>query len=112
MTDAAHLTTGLRSDVCGALRSGDVGRRVRLAGWIHRRRDHGSLVFIDLRDRYGIVQVVVDAAVAPEAHAALADARSEWVIAVEGTVAARRADRKSTRLNSSHSQQSRMPSSA
>lgn len=98
MTDAAKLTTGLRSDVCGALRPGDVGRRVRLAGWIHRRRDHGSLVFIDLRDRYGIVQVVVDAAVAPDAHAALADARSEWVIAVEGTVAARRAGTENERL--------------
>ncbi len=98
MTDAAKLTTGLRSDVCGALRPSDVGRRVRLAGWIHRRRDHGSLVFIDLRDRYGIVQVVVDAAVAPEAHAALADARSEWVIAVEGTVAARRAGTENEKL--------------
>jgi aspartyl-tRNA synthetase len=71
---------------------------VRLAGWIHRRRDHGSLVFIDLRDRYGIVQVVVDAAVAPEAHAALTDARSEWVIAVEGTVAARRAGTENEKL--------------
>ena len=98
MTDAAKLTTGLRSDVCGALRPSDVGRRVRLAGWIHRRRDHGSLVFIDLRDRYGIVQVVVDAAVAPEAHAALTDARSEWVIAVEGTVAARRASTENEKL--------------
>jgi len=98
MTDAANLTTGLRSDVCGALRPSDVGRRVRLAGWIHRRRDHGSLVFIDLRDRYGIVQVVVDAAVAPEAHAALNDARSEWVIAVEGTVAARRAGTENEKL--------------
>ena len=98
MTDAAKLTTGLRSDVCGALRPSDVGRRVRLAGWIHRRRDHGSLVFIDLRDRYGIVQVVVDAAVAPEAHAALNDARSEWVIAVEGTVAARRAGTENEKL--------------
>jgi aspartyl-tRNA synthetase len=98
MTDAAKLTTGLRSDVCGALRPGDVGRRVRLAGWIHRRRDHGSLVFIDLRDRYGIVQVVVDAAVAPDAHAALTDARSEWVIAVEGTVAARRAGTENEKL--------------
>jgi aspartyl-tRNA synthetase len=98
MTDAAKLTTGLRTDVCGALRSSDVGRRVRLAGWIHRRRDHGSLVFIDLRDRYGIVQVVVDAAVAPEAHAALTDARSEWVIAVEGTVAARRAGTENEKL--------------
>jgi aspartyl-tRNA synthetase len=98
MTDAAKLTTGLRSDVCGALRPSDVGRRVRLAGWIHRRRDHGSLVFIDLRDRYGIVQVVVDAAVAPEAHAALTDARSEWVIAVEGTVAARRIGTENEKL--------------
>ena len=98
MTDAAKLTTGLRSDVCGALRPSDVGRRVRLAGWIHRRRDHGSLVFIDLRDRYGIVQVVIDAAVAPEAHAALTDARSEWVIAVEGTVAARRAGTENEKL--------------
>ncbi len=98
MTDAAKLTTGLRSDVCGALRPSDVGRRVRLAGWIHRRRDHGSLVFIDLRDRYGIVQVVVDAAVAPDAHAALTDARSEWVIAVEGTVAARRAGTENEKL--------------
>ena len=98
MTDAAKLTTGLRSDVCGALRPSDVGRRVRLAGWIHRRRDHGSLVFIDLRDRYGIVQVVVDAAVAPEAHAALTDARSEWVIAVEGAVAARRAGTENEKL--------------
>ena len=98
MTDAAKLTTGLRSDVCGALRPSDVGRTVRLAGWIHRRRDHGSLVFIDLRDRYGIVQVVVDAAVAPEAHAALTDARSEWVIAVEGTVAARRAGTENEKL--------------
>ncbi|MCX5973042.1 MAG: aspartate--tRNA ligase, partial [Chloroflexi bacterium] len=61
-------------------------------------RDHGSLVFIDLRDRYGIVQVVVDAAVAPEAHAALTDARSEWVIAVEGTVAARRAGTENEKL--------------
>jgi aspartyl-tRNA synthetase len=98
MTDAAKLTTSLRSDVCGALRPSDVGRRVRLAGWIHRRRDHGSLVFIDLRDRYGIVQVVVDAAVAPDAHAALTDARSEWVIAVEGTVAARRAGTENEKL--------------
>ena len=98
MTDAAKLTTGLRSDVCGGLRPTDVGRRVRLAGWIHRRRDHGSLVFIDLRDRYGIVQVVVDAAVAPEAHAALTDARSEWVMSVEGTVAARRAGTENEKL--------------
>ena len=99
MTDAKKLTTGLRSDVCGALRATDVGRTVRLAGWIHRRRDHGNLVFIDLRDRYGIVQVVVDAALAPEAHAALSEARIEWVISVEGAVAARRAGTENEKLS-------------
>ncbi len=90
MSAMERLATGLRSDVCGALRASDAQRRVRLAGWIHRRRDHGSLVFIDLRDRFGIVQVVVDAATAPEAHASLAEARIEWVIAVEGIVTPRR----------------------
>jgi len=98
MSGGRELATGLRSDVCGALRRGDIGRRVRLAGWVHRRRDHGSLVFIDLRDRYGVVQVVVDAATAPEAHAALDPVRSEWVIAVEGQVAARRAGTENDRL--------------
>ena len=114
--ETSHLATGLRSDVCGALRSRDAGRRVRLAGWVHRRRDHGTLVFIDLRDRYGLVQVVVDASASSDAHAALSDARVEWVVAVEGSVALRRPgtekDRKSTRLNSSHVALSRMPSSA
>ena len=98
MTDKGLLETGLRSDVCGALRARDAERRVRLAGWVHRRRDHGSLVFIDLRDRFGIVQVVVDAATAPEAHAALAEARIEWVIAVEGVVALRRAGTENEKL--------------
>jgi len=98
MGEKQLLATGMRSDVCGALRAGDANRRVRLAGWIHRRRDHGSLVFIDLRDRYGIVQVVVDAATAPAAHAALTDARIEWVIAVEGLVSPRRAGTENEKL--------------
>jgi len=98
MSESGRLATGLRTDVCGALRASDAGRRLRLAGWIHRRRDHGSLVFIDLRDRYGIVQVVVDAATAPEAHAALVDARIEWVIAVEGVVTPRRAGTENEKL--------------
>jgi aspartyl-tRNA synthetase len=99
MSETGRLATGLRSDVCGALRASDAERRVRLAGWIHRRRDHGSLVFIDLRDRYGIVQVVVDAATAPEAHAALVDARIEWVIAVEGVITPRRAGTENEKLS-------------
>ena len=76
----------LRTHTCGELRTTDVDARVTLAGWVHRRRDHGHLTFIDLRDRYGITQVVTSADDAPEAHAAADPARSEWVVQVEGTV--------------------------
>src|SRR5262245_31271780 len=88
-----------RTHTCGALRGGDVGKGVRLSGWVHRVRDHGGLLFIDLRDHYGITQVVVD----PDSPAFLAaeTVRSEWVIRVDGSVR-QRPDRKSTRLNSSH----------
>jgi len=73
-----------RSHTCGALRGGDVGQSVRLSGWVHRVRDHGGLLFIDLRDHYGITQVVVD----PDSPAfAMAESvRSEWVIRVDGRV--------------------------
>jgi len=64
-----------REDSCGDLRAGDAGRRVVLAGWLHRRRDHGGVTFIDLRDRTGLVQVVANPESAPEAHRALAEAR-------------------------------------
>ena len=76
----------MRKDAyAGDLSLDDVGRAVRLAGWVHRRRDHGGLIFIDLRDSRGVVQIVVDPENA-EAHAAAHRARSEWVLAVEGTV--------------------------
>jgi len=75
-----------RDHACGDLRSEDAGRRVVLAGWLHRRRDHGGVTFIDLRDRAGVVQVVANPEVAAEAHAALAEARAEWVLRVEGEV--------------------------
>jgi aspartyl-tRNA synthetase len=73
-----------RSHTCGALRKPDVGRPVRLAGWVHRVRDHGGLLFIDLRDHYGLTQVVVD----PDSPAfrTAESVRSEWVIRVEGAV--------------------------
>jgi aspartyl-tRNA synthetase len=83
------LTTPYRTHTCGALRAADTGADVRLAGWIHRRREHGQLVFLDLRDRYGITQVVVDAADAPEAHDVAERCRNEFVVAAEGIVSER-----------------------
>jgi aspartyl-tRNA synthetase len=75
-----------RTHTCGELRAEHVGQRVTLAGWVHRRRDHGHLSFLDLRDRYGITQVVTSAEAGSDAHQAGAEARSEWVVQVEGEV--------------------------
>jgi aspartyl-tRNA synthetase len=76
-----------RTHTCGQLRKTDVGSSVRLSGWVNRRRDHGGLIFIDLRDHYGITQCVIE----PDAAAfALVDtARSEWVLTLTGKVVAR-----------------------
>ena len=76
----------LRSIGCGELTTGHVGQTVTVAGWVDRRRDHGNLIFIDLRDRYGPVQVVFNPELAPKAHAAAGRFRSEWVVRVSGTV--------------------------
>ncbi|MCS6939876.1 MAG: aspartate--tRNA ligase [Roseiflexus sp.] len=78
-----------RSHTCGELRVEHAGQEVLLAGWVHRRRDHGPLIFIDLRDRYGITQVVFDSATAPAAHAVASDARIEYVLQVRGRVVQR-----------------------
>ena len=78
-----------RTHTCGELRPENAGQEVVLAGWVHRRRDHGPLIFIDLRDRYGITQVVFDSATAPEAHAVASQARSEFVLQVRGLVGKR-----------------------
>ncbi|MBW8017729.1 MAG: aspartate--tRNA ligase [Planctomycetes bacterium] len=75
-----------RTKNCGELRKSDVGSDVVVAGWVNSYRDHGSLVFIDLRDRYGLVQLVFDPEMHPEAHEAARKLRSEWVIATAGTV--------------------------
>ncbi len=85
----ASLATPYRSVTCGQLRIEDAGSPARLAGWVHRRRDHGQLIFIDLRDRYGITQVVIDAGDAPEAHATASEVRPEDVLTVAGVVAPR-----------------------
>jgi aspartyl-tRNA synthetase len=76
-----------RSHTCGALRASDIGKTARLSGWVHRVRDHGGLLFIDLRDHYGITQVVAD----PDSPAfkVAETLRSEWVVRVDGQVRAR-----------------------
>lgn len=76
----------LKSHSCGALRPEHVGQEVTLAGWVNRRRDHGGLGFIVLRDRAGLTQVVTSPEVAPEAHAVATTVRGEYVIQVRGIV--------------------------
>jgi aspartyl-tRNA synthetase len=78
-----------RTHNCGALRPADEGKNVLLMGWVHRRRDHGGVVFIDLRDREGITQVVVHQDAEPGVHKRADEVRPEYVIAVEGKVAPR-----------------------
>jgi aspartyl-tRNA synthetase len=96
--DQFSLATPYRTHTGGDLRASDAGTSAKLAGWVHRRRDYGKLVFIDLRDRHGITQVVVDAADAPEAHATASKVRSEFVIAVEGEVALRQPGTENRKL--------------
>ena len=76
-----------RTHTCGALRPSDVGQTVRLSGWCHRIRDHGGVLFIDLRDHYGLTQCVVDSD--SPAFKAAETARSEWVIRIDGRVRTR-----------------------
>jgi aspartyl-tRNA synthetase len=88
----------LRTHRCGELTSGQAGQRVVLNGWVQRRRDHGTVMFIDLRDRTGITQVVFNAERNAAAHEAAHDLRSECVVAVEGVVAARPGESKNPNL--------------
>jgi aspartyl-tRNA synthetase len=92
------MAQAFRSHTCGELRPDHVGERVTLAGWVHRRRDHGHLAFFDLRDRYGITQVVTSADESPDAHLAAEPARGEWVVQVEGVVRERPAGTANTEL--------------
>src|SRR4051812_6666403 len=89
------IATRYRTHTCGQLRVVDVGQTVKLAGWVHNYRDHGSLVLIDLRDRDGLTQVVFDVDECGEAvHRDARRLRGEWVVSVEGVVADRGVDEK------------------
>ena len=84
------IQTRYRTHTAGQLRKSDVGKEVKLAGWVHSYRDHGGLVFIDLRDRDGLTQLVFDTDTCGKAtHDEARKLRSEWVISIAGTVSAR-----------------------
>src|SRR5262245_63102547 len=87
MTEA--LGAWRRTHNCGALRAGDVGQAVTLMGWAFRRRDHGGLIFVDLRDREGLTQLVFNPATDAAAHEAAGRIRAEFVLAIEGIVTRR-----------------------
>jgi aspartyl-tRNA synthetase len=76
----------LKTHTCGELRATHAGHEVTLAGWVHRRRDQGGLVFLDLRDRWGITQITIDAQTQPDTHQAVADVRNEYVVQITGRV--------------------------
>lgn len=78
-----------RDEWCGEFREGSVGRQVKVAGWVQRRRDHGGLIFVDLRDRTGVVQLVFEAESHASVHAVAQELRSEFVLSASGTVVAR-----------------------
>jgi len=87
-----------RTHTCGDLRKADVGSQVVLMGWVQTRRDHGGLIFVDLRDRYGVTQVVFNPEKAPQVHERAHDLRSEFVIAVQGRVERRPQEMENPRL--------------
>jgi aspartyl-tRNA synthetase len=88
----------LRSHTCGELRTKNVGQEVTLAGWVFRRRDHGGLIFLDLRDRWGVVQVVFDPSEAEEAHRAASQVRGEYVLRIWGRVRPRPAGQENPEM--------------
>ena len=85
-TLSGFITVKKRTHYCGDLRLSDVGNEVVLMGWVHRRRDHGGVIFVDLRDREGLAQVVFNPELSPESHREAHRIRSEFVLAVKGKV--------------------------
>lgn len=87
-----------KTHTCGELRATHVNQQVTLAGWVHRRRDHGGVIFLDLRDRYGIVQVTVHPTLSKETLDAVSNVRMEWVLQITGTVQKRPAGMENPRM--------------
>jgi aspartyl-tRNA synthetase len=87
-----------KTHTCGELRSTHANRQVTLAGWVHRRRDHGGVIFLDLRDRYGIVQVTVNPNLSKETLDAVSNVRMEWVLQITGTVQKRPAGMENPKM--------------
>lgn len=75
-----------RTHKCGDLSAADIGAEIRINGWVQKRRDHGGLIFIDVRDRWGLIQVALDPAISVEAHKAAEDVRNEYVVCIQGIV--------------------------
>src|SRR4051794_32191732 len=86
---SSFLATHQRTHSAGALRAGDAGKHVVLTGWVNSYRDHGGCVFIDLRDREGLTQLVFDPTFDKPAHEVARDLRSEWCIGITGEVRSR-----------------------
>ena len=87
-----------RTHNCGQLRLTDAGKTVTLSGWVHSYRDHGGLVFIDLRDREGLTQLVCNPETQPKAHELARTVRCEWVVAAKGRVQPRSAGMENPKL--------------
>jgi aspartyl-tRNA synthetase len=88
----------LKTHTCGELRAEHIGQTVSLAGWVHTRRDHGGLIFLDLRDRWGLTQVVTNPEQSPAAHEAATRTRNEYVLRVTGVVRARLPGKENPKL--------------
>ena len=87
-----------KTHTCGELKGTHAGKKVTLAGWVHRRRDHGGVIFLDLRDRYGIIQVTVNPNLSKETLERVSNVRMEWVLQVTGTVQKRPAGMENPKM--------------
>jgi aspartyl-tRNA synthetase len=93
------LKTAFRSHSCNELTAKHDGKEIKIVGWVGRRRDHGGLIFIDLRDRYGVTQIVTDPELSGDAHAIFEKIRPEWVLQVTGKVRARPDGQANKKMN-------------